>query len=308
MGVKLITEVKMNLNKRGFSLIELMIVMGVIGGLSLIVMNLTKQSTKSSSKFQFDSDVTLTTNEINGILSDPAKCLATLATNANPTNINGKYYTKSSGSAPVQGYGNSGLEIASYVLTTSGNDGVLTINYNNKNILKGSSGPSSISKRINLYVVGTPGAITKCRSLSTASTDIWSRGAGSDIFYNGGKVGIGTSTPVATLDVSGGVKMANDTAPCLASNEGTQRYNSTSKTMEFCNGSAWTAMGGGSVPSGTVCGFSGRVFNLVTNQWGNFSSLCQGVDPLTSCPSGYTRNLSYAYGNAHFNAVWCTKN
>ena len=51
----------------GFSLVELMMVGGLLGGLSLVVMNITKQSQKTSVKSQFDADVILTTNEINAI-------------------------------------------------------------------------------------------------------------------------------------------------------------------------------------------------------------------------------------------------
>ncbi|NOT78565.1 MAG: tail fiber domain-containing protein [Bacteriovoracaceae bacterium] len=196
----------MKKNNRGFSLVELMMILGALGGVSLLVMNLSKQTIKSSAKLQFDTDVTLTTNEINGILSDPAKCLATLQTTATPASINnGKYYITSSASAPAQGYGNSGLMITSYTLTGTAPDGVLTILYQNKNILKGSSGAANISKKINLYIEGSPGAITKCRASSTSTTDIWSHGTGNDIFYLG-EVGIGTTSPGYKLDVTGDIK------------------------------------------------------------------------------------------------------
>jgi microcystin-dependent protein len=61
-----------------------------------------------------------------------------------------------------------------------------------------------------------------------------------------GNVGIGTTTPGSKLDVSGGeVQMGSSGAACSATNEGAQRYNSTSKQMEFCNGTAWASIGGG---------------------------------------------------------------
>ena len=68
-------------NKSGFSLVEIMMVVGLLGGLSLLLMNMSKQMNKSSSKYQFDSEILLITNEINGILSNPHRCLTTF-TNA----------------------------------------------------------------------------------------------------------------------------------------------------------------------------------------------------------------------------------
>jgi prepilin-type N-terminal cleavage/methylation domain-containing protein len=196
-------EIEMKVGDRGFTLIEVMIAAALLGGLSLVFMQLTKDTTKSSAKYQMDSDITLTTNEINAILSDPQKCITTLATIASPTNIDGKFLITTAG-APAQGYGNAGIKITNYTLTVAGNNGNLAIAYENKNILKGTSGPNSIIKNINLYVEGTPGAITKCRSLSTAASDIWRRqNPGSGIYFNEGNVGIGTTPTSDSLTVAG---------------------------------------------------------------------------------------------------------
>jgi len=63
--------------------------------------------------------------------------------------------------------------------------------------------------------------------------------------------GIGTVTPASALDVNGGVKIGADSASCSASKEGTIRYVAASDAWEFCNGSAWTTLGGGGgLPSG----------------------------------------------------------
>ncbi len=74
-----------------------------------------------------------------------------------------------------------------------------------------------------------------------------------------GNLGIGTTSPEAKLDVAGDVKIGNSSTTCNATAEGNQRYNSTSKKMEFCNGTAWTEFGfsSGSVPAGTIYSFGG---------------------------------------------------
>ncbi|MFD0962891.1 hypothetical protein [Pseudofulvibacter geojedonensis] len=56
------------------------------------------------------------------------------------------------------------------------------------------------------------------------------------------QVGIGTTTPSNQLDVNGWVEIANETA--VGNDvEGTIRYNSVNKCMEFYNGTLWDCIG-----------------------------------------------------------------
>lgn len=59
----------------GFTLVELIVAFGMLSLLALGVVNLSKLMTRSNAKNQFDSEVTLITNEINQILSDPSRCV-----------------------------------------------------------------------------------------------------------------------------------------------------------------------------------------------------------------------------------------
>lgn len=269
----------MRKNKSGFTLIEVMIAAAMLGGLALLGLQLTKQTTKSSSKYQFDTEINLITNEIIEVLSDPPRCLSTFRSGAanvvSPLSINNKYFTLGSGSAPGNGYGNGGVNISGYTYSATAypsNSAVLNITFQNKNILKGESGPATITRKINLYIEqDATGLILNCRSLSSASADVWTRGTGANIYYNLGKVGIGSTVPAAKLDVAGEAKIGNSGLVCNATSAGAMRYNAG--VMEFCNGTVWAAIGGGGIqisiykcPSGCA-GCSGGA-------WGSYS--CQG--------------------------------
>ena len=57
-----------------------------------------------------------------------------------------------------------------------------------------------------------------------------------------GRIGAGTVSPAATLEVVGDVKIGNSNATCNSTTEGSQRYNSSTKKMEFCNGTKWASI------------------------------------------------------------------
>jgi hypothetical protein len=70
-----------------------------------------------------------------------------------------------------------------------------------------------------------------------------------------GSIGIGTTAPAVALDVNGGVRAGSSAVVSTcgsgqSNGEGTQRYNYTSHSMEYCNGSSWVALSSGaSVPT-----------------------------------------------------------
>lgn len=62
--------------------------------------------------------------------------------------------------------------------------------------------------------------------------------ADGDLIVNG-KLGVGTTSPATPLEVNGDVRIGNSSASCTSSIEGAVRYNTTSKHLEFCNGTDW---------------------------------------------------------------------
>lgn len=245
--------------RNGFSIVEMMIAAGVLAGLAIVAVQLTKTQTKATVQNSFSSEATLITNEIVSILSDPDKCLTSLggqdamSASGGIESMGGKYFIKTSKEAPPGGYGHERINISAYSLNATpeeiaSNNSTLMIHFEVKNILKNSNSATSstFNKRINLYVkTDTNNKITFCRSLSSSTTDIWTRGSASKIYYKGGNVGIGLSNPNAALDVSGEVRVGNTGSECTASTGGSLRYNSSTGLMEYCNGvsTIWTPMG-----------------------------------------------------------------
>ena len=58
----------------------------------------------------------------------------------------------------------------------------------------------------------------------------------------GPKVGVGTYTPQAKLDINGDIRVGGTTASCSAANEGAIRYESSSKKFQGCDGSNWVPL------------------------------------------------------------------
>lgn len=231
----------------GFTMVEVMIAAAMLAALSYFGITMLSNQTRSVAKNSFDSDLLLITNEINGILSNPQKCLNTLATTASPLHINNKFFVKSNPSAPSNGYGNANISISSYSFSGAAPDGVLTILYNNKTLTKGSTGPSTIPKRIQITFAGTPGAVTSCRAKSSGYNDIWLKNTGAfsdDIYYTAGNVAIGKVNDRAVkLDVDGtlALKSFNQGDPC--DTKGVMASDVTTGKTIYCDGLNWKVSG-----------------------------------------------------------------
>lgn len=102
-----------------------------------------------------------------------------------------------------------------------------------------------------------------------------------------GNVGIGTTSPGAKLDVTGGVKIANDSdAPALAK-AGTMRY--SGGQIEYCDGSAWKAVGESKAFGAWVTKSKNTSYMAATDGFVLATCRLTGVIPDTYCIiQGYT--------------------
>lgn len=82
----------------------------------------------------------------------------------------------------------------------------------------------------------TPGNTYGTKVCRTIKDLMSSAGIWSDV---GGNIGIGTNIPSAKLDVNGNIKFWDSWIACSNSIEWQQRYNFTSKKMEYCDGINW---------------------------------------------------------------------
>jgi hypothetical protein len=106
-----------------------------------------------------------------------------------------------------------------------------------------------------------------------------------------GNVGIGTAGPNAKLDVTGDIKVGNGGTACIAATAGAIHFNSSTKTFEGCDGTAWkpfssTASGGDRCRSVNINPFDLQVFGPLCRTDGEVvttAPLCTGQDPYGNC-------------------------
>jgi prepilin-type N-terminal cleavage/methylation domain-containing protein len=217
-------------NSKGFSLIEVMITMAIMGVLGTVLMNLNKESSKTSAKFQSDLDASNVQQEIIGYLSDQASCSLPANFGARdisifpgPDIVPFDRITKKNGTTvyitntPI---GSSGITIADYKLQDNAVDDVnssiagarnmyLVITFNKKAINQ-TAGSTTFTKKIKISFTTTVGdstsTIATCTGLGVGYDQVWNRGTGANIndaFYSVGNVGISTSAPTSKLDIRG---------------------------------------------------------------------------------------------------------
>jgi hypothetical protein len=87
---------------------------------------------------------------------------------------------------------------------------------------------------------------------------------------SGGKVGVGTATPQAPLDVNGEIRAGTSTGlACSGTTQGAIRYNTSSNALEYCNGTAWSLVQAAACtnPSPTAFSFTNLANETISTQY-----------------------------------------
>ncbi|MBC7419141.1 MAG: prepilin-type N-terminal cleavage/methylation domain-containing protein [Bdellovibrio sp.] len=273
---KLIRSVKPNRRKsylsKGFSLTEILVALGLVSiigaGLAAVMSSAAKQQKGIQAKDQ-QREISA---EIRSLLSKSAACK----------------YSFNGGDPAAPGFSADAIKdennVDRYNKTDKSTDKSGLLKFTDFKVLVSPSDPSNADLTVLLSKIGDVGTvreirpdniklriklngsglITDCIAIGTVTDGFWQIGVPNpnDIYFSAGNVGIGTTSPAATLDVNGSIRPGSSATVTAcgmgaANGEGTMRYNYGTHKMEYCDGTTWSPSGAAtctmvsaSVPSG----------------------------------------------------------
>jgi hypothetical protein len=146
---------------------------------------------------------------------------------------------------------------------------------------------------------------------------------------NTGNVGISTSTPLAKLDVNGtisasdAIQVGQSSLACSSPISGSIRYNTTSGTIQVCNGTGWVSLVSGTAGAGTlaaltdtnITNIAGRDYiryDAGTSKWVNISestvmsttTIMAGVPDAIICSASSVPTLAYLTSRSGTNVYY----
>jgi type II secretory pathway pseudopilin PulG len=208
------------LNQKGMTLVETMVAAGLLGGLAVAGMTLFKTQNKAQKTVEQNYEVTATLGAIRSILADQDNCSDALNLGGlNPTTTQSVFTTGPRGPgilkngtaprvyAPNTDLPGTQLKIVSYTLTrgapyTAGlaaDEAIIAIVFSRGQNVQ----TDIITKTVKINFTGNP--ITNCYAVTSGASDsLWQiEGAGPNIYYASGRVGVGSSSPAGKLQIAG---------------------------------------------------------------------------------------------------------
>lgn len=200
------------MNSKGFSLVELALGMGLVGGIGLMIV------TQSSNEMKFrrvsvgESKAADLSLLVQTMLEDPVACRETLM--GKKAEEDTFTEVKNNTGTPVyeKNKNYEGITIDSFALKTGVNNGTYVIpdapGFTTFELVvyPGTEKKELFLKRFPVWVeVDSAGLIENCSSLNIYLSNYWMRSYlnADNIFYQAGRVGMGSPTPVDVLDVGG---------------------------------------------------------------------------------------------------------
>ena len=204
--------------RNGFSMVEVLLVVGLMGGLAAAFMQLNKSMVTSSSTAESDFEVQQLLHEITLVLSRSENCYKTFGEpklDARNGTVDALKYNTPSGFVDKLSTSNllpnllhyKKIKILSYKLNGNAPDVDIAANTTSLDVTF-DKGPLTnvpiVNKRIKLYVKTNANIIESCFAIGRGESTIWSRTLAdpNNIYYRDGLVGIGTTDPKALLHVT----------------------------------------------------------------------------------------------------------
>lgn len=198
-------------NEHGFSLIEALVVAGLMGMISYSGLNLLVSMQKSNFVQKYSSQVTKADQDIRTILSDPAACLntfsgASLVAGASTSITAIKDAANTTRYNTTSTYGDNSVKIYSIVLSnftqTTGVYGTAKISIAYQPTIQAGQASSLRSFTINT-VSGAGNVLSGCTSVSQGLDSLWAKSGvnANDIYYSAGNIAVGTPAPTARLQI-----------------------------------------------------------------------------------------------------------
>ena len=252
----------------GLTLIEIMVALAILGVFTTALVKMMGMSSESSVTFNFDTDTNYLVGEITADLADPNNCFQTfkdtaavpaflatpksIVTRVNvdrtttPATITPQtralYLTGQPGATL---YGPSRLEVTAYTFKSAGpaastvdkQDWYVEVLVKNKTFGKTIGAPNLVRKiplqtDWDMTNPASP-ALRSCRSLAQANSELWLRGAGTNIYYPG-TVSIGASVPTtnSALEVAGDMTVTPGAAGTVGSVTANSFYYSSDRRLK----------------------------------------------------------------------------